>query len=101
MAPVAHAGHWLPTLIFWVGPVMMIGLVLLIQRRRPSRGARLSMRVARTSLDPDGPHTGSVPGPALSSDVRGTAEEQGRCFGHPVSDARAGVRDRGRFLGRG
>jgi len=34
MALVAHAGHWLPTLIFWVGPVLVIGVILLIQRLR-------------------------------------------------------------------
>ena len=31
---VAHAGHWLPQLIFWVGPVAVIGVLLLIQRLR-------------------------------------------------------------------
>ena len=29
---VEHAGHWLPQLIFWVGPVAMMGVLLLIQR---------------------------------------------------------------------
>jgi len=34
MAFVAHAGHWLPQLIFWIGPVAVIGVLLLIQRLR-------------------------------------------------------------------
>jgi len=29
---VAHAGHWLPTLIFWIGPVLVIAAILLIQK---------------------------------------------------------------------
>lgn len=32
MVLVAHAGHWLPTLIFWIGPVLVIAAILLIQK---------------------------------------------------------------------
>ena len=34
MVVVAHAGHWSPTLILWVGPILVIGVVLLIQKLR-------------------------------------------------------------------
>ena len=34
MVFMAHAGHWLPTLIFWVSPVVVIGVILLAQKLR-------------------------------------------------------------------
>ena len=37
MPPLAHAGHWAPQLAIYLGPVVVVGLLLWVSDRRAKR----------------------------------------------------------------